>query len=130
MKRKTIFERDTPTPCLFYIHEAALNMRLAGLDVQRRQLDRILEVSEHPHITVQVIPFTADGYAGAGTAITYASGPVPQLDTAGADSPDGFILMDAQAQLAKYRATLERMDGVALSPRKSRDFIRTTRKQL
>jgi transcriptional regulator with XRE-family HTH domain len=130
MKRKTIFERDSPTPCLFYIHEAALHMRQSGLDVQRRQLDRILEVSEQMHITVRVIPFAAEGFAGVVSGITYAIGSVPQLDTAGADSPIGFLLMDAQTQLAKYRATLDRMDLVALSPRRSQDFIRTTRKQL
>jgi hypothetical protein len=130
MKRKTIFERDQPTPCLFYIHEAALRMHLAGLDVQRRQLERIVEVCEHDHITVRVIPFAAEGYAGAGTGITFAFGRVPQLDTAGTDSSVGFLLVDGQAQLAKYRATLDSMDRVALSPRKSRDFIRTTRKQL
>lgn len=130
MKRKTIFERDTPTPCLFYIHEAALHMRLAGLDVQRRQLDRILEASQHEHITVRVIPFSAEGYAGAGTGITFAFGPVPQLDTVGTDSSIGCHLMDGQAQLAKYRATLESMDRVALSPRRSRDFVRNARKHL
>jgi hypothetical protein len=130
MKRKTIFERDEPTPCVFYIHEAALRMRLAGLDIQRRQLDRLLELSGHGHVTVRVIPFAAEGYPAEGTSITYALGPVPELDTAGVDSPPGFLLMDGQAQLAKYRATLESMDRVALTPRKSQDFIRTTRKQL
>jgi transcriptional regulator with XRE-family HTH domain len=130
MKRKTIFERDDPTPSLFYIHEAALLMRLAGTDVQRRQLDRLLEVSQHRHITVRVIPFSAEGYAGVVSGMTYAHDRVPQLDTAGADSAPGFLVMDGPAQLAKYRATLESMDRVALSPRKSQDFIRTTRKQL
>jgi transcriptional regulator with XRE-family HTH domain len=130
MKRKTIFERDNPTSCLFYIHEAALQMRPSGLDVLRRQLDRILEVSQHEHVTVRTIPFAAEGYAGVVSGMTYAFGPVPQLDTAGADSPVGFLLMDGQAQLAKYQARLERMDRVALSPRKSQEFIRTTRKQL
>ncbi|MDT0318281.1 Scr1 family TA system antitoxin-like transcriptional regulator [Streptomyces millisiae] len=46
-----------------------------GPDIQRRQLDRLLEESEHEHITIQVIPFTAPGYAGAGGAFAYAAGP-------------------------------------------------------
>lgn len=117
---KAIFERDEPTACLFCIHEAALRVHLAGLDVQCRQLDRIVAVSQHEHITVRVIPFMTEAYAGAGSAITCAIGPVPQLDTAGADSPVGFLLMllmDGEAQLAKYRATLDGMDAVALSSR-------------
>lgn len=130
MKRRVIFERDEPTPCRFYVHEAALLMRLTGFDVQQRQLDRVLEMTEQAHISVHVIPFTAERYAGAGSAMTYASAPSPQLDTVELESPHGCVFMDAPSPLAKYRSMLDRMSSVALSSHESRDFIRATRERL
>ncbi|TDC74094.1 Scr1 family TA system antitoxin-like transcriptional regulator [Streptomyces hainanensis] len=130
MKRKTVFERDQPTPCVFLVHEAALRMRLGGTDVQRRQLDRLLEESERDHITLLAIPFAADGYAGAGSSITLAAGVTPKLDTVQLDSPHGVVFLDGEAQLIRYRTTLERMREVTLSPSESRDFIRTARDEL
>ncbi|WP_405685383.1 Scr1 family TA system antitoxin-like transcriptional regulator [Streptomyces sp. NBC_00057] len=49
---------------------------------------------------------------------------MPQLDTVHLDQSHGSVLLDAEAQLLKYRTLLDRMDAVALTPRKSRDFIR------
>ncbi|MFD5318469.1 helix-turn-helix domain-containing protein [Streptomyces sp. NPDC127098] len=130
IKRKAIFERDTPTPCHFIVHEAALRACLTGPDIQRRQLDRLLEESEHEHVTIQVIPFTAPGYAGAGGAFAYASGPAPQLDTVQLDSPHGSVFLDGEDQLRNYRDTLARMQEVAMSPDESRDFISSVRDHL
>jgi transcriptional regulator with XRE-family HTH domain len=130
MKRKAIFERDEPTQCVFVIHEAALRMCMAGVDVQRRQLDRLLDESESEHITIRVIPFATEGYPGAGGALTYAFGPSPQLDTVQLDGPHGSVFLDAEAQLENYRNTLVRMQDVALAPEESRDFIRSVRDQL
>ncbi|TDC27602.1 XRE family transcriptional regulator [Streptomyces sp. 8K308] len=130
MKRKTIFERDQPTACVFLVHEAALRMCLGGSAVQRRQLDRLLEESERDHITLLVIPFTANGYAGAGSSVTLAAGAVPRLDTVQLDSPHGVAFLDGEAQLIRYRTTLERMREMTLPPSESRDFIRTVRDEL
>lgn len=53
-----------------------------------------------------------------------AKGPVPQLDTAQVDSSHGPEFLGGEAQLAKYRAHLDWMERIALSPEASRDFIR------
>ncbi|WP_349307822.1 MULTISPECIES: Scr1 family TA system antitoxin-like transcriptional regulator [unclassified Streptomyces] len=51
-------------------------------------------------------------------------GSVPQLDTVLLDQSHGPALLDAEAQLSKYRNILGRLDLVALKPSDSRDFIR------
>jgi hypothetical protein len=69
-------------------------------------------------------PFPAGTFPGAGQAVNYLEGPVPQLDTAQVDSSHGPELLGGEAQLAKYRAHLDWMERIALPPEASRDFIR------
>ncbi|MEU5343585.1 Scr1 family TA system antitoxin-like transcriptional regulator [Streptomyces sp. NPDC020766] len=42
------------------IHEAALHMRFGGMTVMRRQLLHLIHTAELHHVTVQVLPFTAE----------------------------------------------------------------------
>ena len=56
-------------------------------------------------------------------SISYAFGPVPQLDTVELDTAHGCEFLDAEAQLEKYRSVLDRMEGSALKPDVSRDLI-------
>ncbi|MCX4989989.1 MULTISPECIES: helix-turn-helix transcriptional regulator [unclassified Streptomyces] len=123
IKRQAVLFKDSPTPYRAVIHEAALRMQFGGPAVATKQLRHILDMSERAHITVQVIPFAAGAYPGSGQSILYAHGAVPQLDTVHLDQSHGSALLDAEAQLDKYRVLLERMTGLALGPHESREFI-------
>lgn len=105
------------------IHEAALRIRAADSKVARNQLLHILERSEDPQVTVRVVPFDVDGFAGIGDPLLYAGGSVPQLDTVLMDSPHGGAFLDAEARLSRYREVLRRMEEVALGVIESREFM-------
>jgi transcriptional regulator with XRE-family HTH domain len=123
IKRQAVLYRDNPVPCRAVIHEAALRMQFGGPATAREQLAHILEASELDGVTVAVIPFAAGGFPGSGQTICYATGPVPQLDTVQLDQSHGLAFLDAEAQLAKYRIVLDRLDTLALKPAESRDLI-------
>ncbi|MFD8383806.1 helix-turn-helix domain-containing protein [Streptomyces sp. NPDC059679] len=123
VKRQAVLYRDKPTPYTAIVHEAALRMRFGGPETARGQLQHILDMCEQPHIKVLVIPFEAGSFPGSGQSILYAVGPVPQLDTVQLDTEYGSELLDAPAQLERYRVVLDRMETVALTERKSRDLI-------
>lgn len=112
------------------VHEAALRMQFGGRKVARVQLDHLLEMSERENVTLRVIPFDHGGFPGAGQTVHYAYGPVPQLDTVQIDSSHGPDFLYAEGQLAKYRAQLDWWEDLALSPERSRDFIREIAHQL
>lgn len=67
-----------------------------GTGPHHAQAAPVLELSGADHITVRVIPFDLDGFAGAAGAMTYAAGTVAKLDT---------------------------VEAVSLDPGRSRDFI-------
>jgi len=129
-QRARVLEQDNLSDYTALIHEAALRMRFGGREATRAQLNHLLEVSEHPKVTVRVIPFASDGVAGSGQAVLYAGGPAPQLDTVHLDSTHGAIFLDAEAQLKAYRQLLSAMEKRALGVRKSRDLIRDAMHQL
>jgi transcriptional regulator with XRE-family HTH domain len=130
MERKAIIEGASHIPYEAVIHEAALRIRVGDRAAARTQLARILELSEADHITVRVILFDLDGFAGATNAMMYAGGAVPKLDTAVRDAPHGAAFIDSEAQLSAFRTLFRMVEAVSLEPERSRDFIHRLAKEL
>ncbi|MFF4805683.1 helix-turn-helix domain-containing protein [Streptomyces sp. NPDC001351] len=130
MARKVIIEKSDPAPYEAVIHEAALRIRVGDRVATRTQLARILELSEADRITVRVIPFDLDGFAGAWSTMMYAGGSVPQLDTAVRDAPHGAAFIDSAAQLKAFRMLFRKVEVSSLDPVRSRDFIHKLAKEL
>ncbi|MFJ4460448.1 helix-turn-helix domain-containing protein [Streptomyces sp. NPDC088928] len=130
VERQEILDGDAPPPYTAIVHEAALRMQFGGRAVARAQLDHLLTKSEQTNVTLLVIPFDAGAFPGAGQTVLFAEGPVPRLDTVQIDNSHGPVFVHSDVQLAKYRAHLDWMEKIALSPGKSRDFIHNIASQL
>ncbi|WP_030316898.1 helix-turn-helix domain-containing protein [Streptomyces sp. NRRL B-3229] len=130
MKRKVVIEGPARMPYETVIHEAALRINVAGRAPMRTQLTRILEMSEAGHVTVRVIPFAVDDFAGAGSAMVHLGGAVPRLDTVIRDAPHGTAFLDSEAQLEHFRKLFRRVKEGALTPEQSRDLIHQLAKEL
>jgi transcriptional regulator with XRE-family HTH domain len=122
-ERQQVVLGDKATPYVAVIHEAALRMQFGGPEVARAQLQYLLETSERENITLLVLPFAHGAFPGAGQTVVYAEGAVPRLDTVQVDSTHGPTFLHSDTQLAKYRAHLDLLEDLALSPARSRDFI-------
>ncbi|WP_372412191.1 Scr1 family TA system antitoxin-like transcriptional regulator [Streptomyces luteireticuli] len=58
MRRREVLDRPKPPSLWVILHESALWAGMGGHDVMRGQLQHLVSVSEHPHITIQVFPIT------------------------------------------------------------------------
>lgn len=123
LRRQEFFDGDRCARYEAVIHEAALRIRAADSKVARSQLLHILERSDLPQVTVRVVPFDVDDFAGSNHPMLYAGGPLPQLDTVLMDTPHGGALVDAEAQLSRCRGILRKVEEAALGVIQSRDFI-------
>lgn len=130
MRRKVIIERADPVAYEAVVHEGALRIRVGDRSAARRQLARVLDMSEISQVSVRVIPFDVDGFGGAGSVMVYAGSVVPELDTVVRDGPNGPVFIDAEAQLNRYRTLFRRVEAVSLDPERSRDFIHGLTKEL
>lgn len=125
MGRQRVLDREQPVDYVAYVHEAALRMLFGGRDATRTQLNKLIAERERENVLVRVVPVERGSFPGAGHALLYAEGAVPQLDTVQLDSAHGPEFMHADLQLSKYRAHLEWMDKMSLPPDESRSFIRS-----
>ncbi|GAA4995551.1 transcriptional regulator WhiJ [Streptomyces hyderabadensis] len=130
LRRRAVIERDTPAAYETVVHEAALRIRVGDRGVTRAQLRRLLDESEREHVTVRVIPFDTDHFAGASAAMMHVGGPLPQLDTVLRDSPNGTAFLDAQSQLERFRTLFRKVEQASLDPNRTRDFIHQLAKEL
>ncbi|MFJ7190471.1 DUF5753 domain-containing protein [Streptomyces bacillaris] len=130
LKRRDVLDRESSPTCTFLIHETALRMVFGDSRIARGQLDYLLRESERDNVTVRVIPFAAGGFPETGSSAHYVYGPVPQLDTLQTDTATGPAFLDAETRLVNYRAAMDRVEGLSLDPRKSRDFIREVAQQV
>jgi transcriptional regulator with XRE-family HTH domain len=128
--RQQVLTREQPPTFVGYVHEAALRMRFGGREATRSQLSTLITASEKDNITIRVLPFERGSFPGAGHALLYAQGAVPQLDTAQVDSAHGPNFLHTEPHLSKYRAHLEWMDKECLSASASRDFIHSVVREL
>ncbi|MEU1486181.1 Scr1 family TA system antitoxin-like transcriptional regulator [Streptomyces sp. NPDC005752] len=130
VKRQAVLYRNGAVPYRALIHEAALRMRFGGPAVARTQLQHLLTLSEHPHVSIKVVPFSATNYPGSGQSVYYVQGSVPALDTAQLDQSHGPVFIDAEAQLSQYRLLIERLDAAALQTEQSRALIHSIAQEL
>ncbi|WP_406446077.1 helix-turn-helix transcriptional regulator [Streptomyces sp. NBC_00631] len=127
LRRKAVLHR---TPFDAIIHEAALRIMVGDRAASRAQLNEVLEASEADNVTVRVIPFAEEGFAGAASAMLYAGGAVSGLDTVVRDGPNGAAYIDSANQLATLRTLLRKLEAASLNPDKSRDLINRVAKDL
>ncbi|MEU9404828.1 helix-turn-helix transcriptional regulator [Streptomyces sp. NPDC048281] len=118
------------TPYEAVIHEAALRIMVSDRKAARNQLAHVVESSEAEHVTVRVIPFRLEGFTGAASAMTYAGGAVPKLDTVVRDGPHRAAFIDSEAQLGAFRTLFHKVEAASLDPERSRDFIGKLAKEL
>ncbi|MGW6454725.1 helix-turn-helix domain-containing protein [Streptomyces sp. NPDC055078] len=123
IKRQAVVYGAQPTPVTAIVHEAALRMGFGGPEVARAQLEHLIEMSRREHITVRIIPFGTGSFPSSGSGIDYFEAEVPQLDTVQLDTDIHSGFVEAQPQLFRYRAVLDRLEASALKVAESRSLI-------
>ena len=90
------------------VDEAALRRPIGGREVMRAQLERLIEVTKEPNVTLQVVPFSSGGHAAEGGAFTILR--FPELDLPDVVYVEQLTSCPLPGQ-ARRRGTLHRGDG-------------------
>ena len=124
MARQARLTEAEPVSVAMVLDEATLIRPIGGVSVMRAQLKHLIELSQRPNVTIQILPFKAGGHAAAG-------GPFSVLHFAETDLSDVVYLEQlATAQylekpdlVRKYRAVIERLRIEAATPEDSFDRL-------
>lgn len=73
MSRQTIFERPDPPDISIVLWEPVLTHQIGTDETMRDQLARLVELSDMPTVTIQVLPSSQGGSPGLGGAIQLAA---------------------------------------------------------
>ncbi|MFF5718687.1 helix-turn-helix domain-containing protein [Streptomyces buecherae] len=107
------------------LDEAALHRPYGDATVMRAQLRHLLEVSEQPNVTLQVMPFSFGGHSGESGAFTMLRFPEPELpDIVYLEQLTSALYLDKREEVTQYERAMERLRSDSLSPAKSRDLLR------
>ncbi|GAA0369722.1 helix-turn-helix transcriptional regulator [Actinoallomurus spadix] len=115
LERQRILFRDDPAPARLWalIDETALRRQVGGPDVMAAQLGHLLEVSDRYNVTLQVVPESAQTYAGLEGAFTIL-GFQDGADIAYVDAVRGGYLVDQQARVREITLTWDLVRTSAL----------------
>jgi len=123
--RKALLSRDVPPKLWIVLDEAVVRRVIGGSKVMRMQLRRLIETSNLPTVEVQVLPFTAGAHAAMGgpfTILDYADRALdPTVVYVGNDT--STLLMEKEAEVARYRLMFDHLRAKALDPDESGDFL-------
>jgi transcriptional regulator with XRE-family HTH domain len=110
MARQQILRRDNPPTFWAVVDEAALRRPIGGAKVMRTQIQRLLNLMELPHVTVQVMPFRFGGHAAEGGAFNILRFPEADLpDVVYIEQLGGALYLDKRENVDRYVQTMDRL---------------------
>jgi transcriptional regulator with XRE-family HTH domain len=115
--RQSILSGPNPTSLWAVIDEAALMRPIGGPRAMRAQLKHLIDTSQQPNITIQVMPFTAGGHAAAGgsfSVLQFAENELPDLVYIEQLTSAQYLVK--QDIVDAYLLVLDRLRGEAATP--------------
>jgi transcriptional regulator with XRE-family HTH domain len=124
LKRQDLLTSPEPPQVWSVIDEGALRRPVGGRLVMRAQLNRLVEVSEMRHVTIQVVPFERGGHAAAGgsfTVLRFGEADVP--DVVYIEQLTSALYLDKREDVDHYMEVMNHLSTDSLTPSRTVRFI-------
>jgi hypothetical protein len=125
MRRQQLVHQPAPPHLWAVIDEAVLRRPMGGDEIMREQIRHLIELSRLPHVTIQVMPFSAGGHSAAGGPITllrFAQGRLP--DAVYLEQLDSAVYRDKPSDSLHYWNVLNSLATEAADPAASTQIMR------
>ena len=107
------------------LNEAAIRREVGGRDVMSGQLRRLVELAKLPHVTVQVLPFSAGAHPAMTAPFTLLGFDAAEMATVYLENGRGAVYLDGRADLDRYGWMFQRLTAQAVSPEESVTWLST-----
>lgn len=106
------------------LDEAALCRPYGGNAVMAKQLKHLIELSEQPHITLRVMPFSHGGHSAESGAFSLLRFAEPDLsDVVYLEQLTSALYVEKPEEVADYAEVFARLVEESLSPERTRDLL-------
>jgi transcriptional regulator with XRE-family HTH domain len=130
MKRKQLLTQPGAPELWTVLDEAVLRRSPSGPDVMRTQLEHLLEMTDLPNVTLQIVPFDVGPHAAAGGPFTILRFPEPDLpDLVYLEQLDSATYLDHPDQVVNYMTVMDQLCVQALGKRASKEMLRALLRQ-
>jgi transcriptional regulator with XRE-family HTH domain len=108
ISRQEILRRENPPKVWAVLDEGALRRTIGGPDVMRAQLEHLIEMCDHPAVTLQVLPFSAGAHRAMGGPFTILRYTEPDLrDVVYIEQLTSALYLDKPTEVDAYLEVIE-----------------------
>lgn len=131
MERQAVLALSDGPKVWAVIDEAALRRPVGGLDVMRTQLERLMDLTELPNVTLQVVSFQAGGHAAAGGPFSILRFSDPDIsDIAYLEQLTSAVYLDKAGDVGNYLMVMDRLCAEATPPSHTVNKLKSLIKEL
>lgn len=131
MQRQSLLAGPDSPKLWVVMDETVLRRPVGSADTMRGQIDRLLEATGMPHVTLQIAEFSTGHHPGTyGPFVLFRFG-VPELpDMVYSEYLTGAVYFDARPEVASYLEVMDRMAAQAATAQRTKEILRDFRKEL
>ncbi|MFF8098990.1 helix-turn-helix domain-containing protein [Streptomyces sp. NPDC016640] len=129
LERQEMLSRPGSPDAWFIVHEGAVRNVIGDREIMREQLERILETTELPSVTLQVLTFDSGTYPVTGS-FTMLGFPAPEdPDLVYRDGITDAVYLEGEHHVREYTRAFDGLRAAALSPQRSAQLIKSVVKE-
>jgi hypothetical protein len=125
LRRQELLIRQNPPPLQLraILDEAVLHRVIGGPAVMAAQLKRVVQETERPNVTVQVLPYGIGAHPALDSNFNILEFSGPAADIVYSEGMVGFIYLDRPEDIARYHEVFEHLSQLALKPGPSAELM-------
>ena len=130
LARQDLLKRPAPPEYQVLLEETVLRRAIGGPAVMRCQLEHLIQAAASPHVTVQVLPFSAGWHPamyGMFWVYRFPDNAVP--DVVYSEALTSATYLNKPEDTAQYIRAMDRMAALAASPEKTITLLRQILKE-
>jgi transcriptional regulator with XRE-family HTH domain len=124
LARQTLLTRPEPPRLWAVVDEAALRRPVGGREVMRGQLERLIEATKLPNVTLQILPFAAGAHPAMGSAFSILRFPDQELpDVVYLEHLTNALYLNKPDEVDQYLHVMEGICVRAAAPDQSVELL-------
>ncbi|SRR6266496_2361393 len=131
--RQQLLTRDEPLEYVALLDESVLHRQRGDRSVMRAQLQRLVELSELPNVTIQILPLKRNHGLAVDSFSIFRFGKAHETvlhDVVGLEHLVNQLYVDGDTDTHQFRLAFDHLAEESLSPEESREQILTTSGQV
>jgi len=123
LTRQRLLVQNPPVRLEVVLDEAVLHRLVGGPAVMGAQLDRLIELSGQPNVTVQVIPYSVGAHPAMDSTFNILEFTSSVSSVVYVEGLVGWIYVERRQDVERYQQVFEHLRTVALTPQESIELI-------